>query len=112
MAAIGVLSKGRVAAEKRMTDTARIIRVDDYTGVETLIYEGKCRVRSTTPASAIMADSGASTALHLSVLHVPLSAPVVERGDIVTVRGVMFTVRGASTGTQQTSMRYQIEDVT
>ncbi|MDY5159566.1 DUF6093 family protein [Actinotignum urinale] len=94
-----------------MVTTCKVVRADDYTGEETLVYEGKCRVRSTTPASAIMADSGASTALHLSTLHVPYNVSFLERGDTVLVEGKTFTIRGQSSGTQQTSMRYQIEDV-
>ena len=106
-------------AESMMTATctvSRISTVKDADGydveVETLVYSGRCKVRSYDPQTNEQVSVGSPTHTQRYIVHFPVSTEVQD-GDVVRVAGrdrPLF-LRGSSDLTWQTAVRMQAEEV-
>lgn len=136
---LGTLAAGQALAESRMRDTCTVTvpsttqgTIDPNTGLETdaaptTLYTGKCRLRMSGTVSGSTARDVAGDRVSTSAptLSVPISAPRLPLGAIVTVTnvpaddpaghlrlGVRARVSGLLIGTDMTAQRVQIEAVT
>ena len=106
-------------AESMMTATctvSRISTVKDADGydveVETLVYSGRCKVRSYDPQTNEQVSVGSPTHTQRYIVHFPVSTEVQD-GDVVRVAGRVrpLFLRGSSDLTWQTAVRMQAEEV-
>lgn len=127
-----VLARGRAAAEAGMADRCRIVRkspgiLNQSTGerppVETVIYEGICRVQQAIPGGAKLTDEGESSR---SMLARQLQLPVVgsegvQVGDEAQMTvcpndsdmvGRVLRVKILGSKTEATARRLGVEEVT
>lgn len=118
-AAKGAIRRGQLAAETLMTDTCTVSRLspgtdeDGYdTTVETLVYSGRCKVRSYDPQTNEQVSVGSPTHTQRYIVHFPVGT-VVQDGDVVRVAGRVrpLFLRGSSDLTWQTAVRMQAEEV-
>jgi hypothetical protein len=118
-AAKGAIRRGQRAAETLMTDTCTVSRLspgtdeDGYdTTVETLVYSGRCKVRSYDPQTNEQVSVGSPTNTQRYIVHFPVGT-VVQDGDVVRVAGRVrpLYLRGSSDLTWQTAVRMQAEEV-
>jgi hypothetical protein len=114
-----VLKRLQLAAESMMTDTCTVSRVsagtdeDGYdTTVETLVYSGRCKVRSYDPQTNEQVSVGSPTNTQRYIVHFPVGTEVQD-GDVVRVAGRArpLFLRGSSDLTWQTAVRMQAEEV-
>ena len=116
-----VVEAGRRAAEARMTDTCivtrRVYNRAEKKSEDIIVYEGKFRVRTTNTNAAMMPDAGGKTAMQQNIAHFPWSTVLIKGDQIKVTSGdpqlarTVFTVRGASPGSQNSAARYQVESV-
>lgn len=125
-----VLSRGRSAAEARMTDACDIDRLtgttpDDETGYGTPTYDpihsGPCRLKQPSASAARVEAGEASVLLQQPEVHLPISAPLLRPGDRITViasatdpaaAGRVFLVRAVPGHSQATARRYGVTERT
>ncbi|MDN6566958.1 MAG: DUF6093 family protein [Actinomyces sp.] len=114
-----VLKRLQRQAESMMTDTCTVSRLsagvdeDGYdTTVETLVYSGRCKVRTYDPQTNEQVSAGSPTNTQRYIAHFPVGTQVRD-GDIVRVAGRArpLYLRGSSDLTWQTSVRMQAEEV-
>jgi len=114
-----VLKRLQLAAESMMTDTCTVSRVsagtdeDGYdTTVESLVYSGRCKVRSYDPQTNEQVSVGSPTNTQRYIVHFPVGTEVKD-GDVVRVAGRArpLFLRGSSDLTWQTAVRMQAEEV-
>jgi hypothetical protein len=124
------LAAGRRAAEQLMTSRCRIIRLHEValdTASLTLtdldpsddgVYEGPCRVKTTSLAVTTADAEGQLVAVQSSTLSLPVSVGGVRVGDRVEIvdggpdpdlTGRRFRIAGLHAQTQATAHRYPIE---
>ena len=114
-----VLKRLQRQAESMMTATctvSRISTVKDADGydveVETLVYSGRCKVRSYDPQTNEQVSVGSPTNTQRYIVHFPVGTHVQD-GDVVRVAGRVrpLFLRGSSDLTWQTAVRMQAEEV-
>ena len=114
-----VLKRLQRQAESMMTATCTVSRLspgtdeDGYdTTVETLVYSGRCKVRSYDPQTNESMSAGSPSNLQRYILHFPVGTDVRD-GDIARVAGrrLPLYLRGSSDLTWQTAVRMQAEEV-
>jgi hypothetical protein len=124
MSAAGTAAQGRRAAEALMTDTCTIIRLaqrgtlDPNTGQmihpETLIYQGKCRVKAEAGTSVGDVGVGETAVARVTpIVSVPLTVTAVRAGDRIRVQVSaddhlderLMMVRAVQSGTHITARR-------
>ena len=114
-----VLKRLQRQAESMMTATctvSRISTVKDADGydveVETLVYSGRCKVRSYDPQTNEQVSVGSPTNTQRYIVHFPVGTEVQD-GDVVRVAGRVrpLFLRGSSDLTWQTAVRMQAEEV-
>lgn len=114
-----VLKRLQRQAESMMTATCTVSRVstvkdaDGYdVEVETVVYAGRCKVRSYDPQTNEQVSVGSPTHTQRYVVHFPVGT-VVQDGDVVRVAGRVrpLFLRGSSDLTWQTAVRMQAEEV-
>lgn len=114
-----VLKRLQRQAESMMTATctvSRISTVKDADGydveVETLVYSGRCKVRSYDPQTNEQVSVGSPTNTQRYIVHFPVGTEVQD-GDVVRVAGRVrpLFLRGSSDLTWQTAVRIQAEEV-
>lgn len=133
----GALADFQVEAVSRMRDTCTVVlpnttagTVDPATGLEapvagTPIYSGKCRLGGTVAGSAQATVAGDRVSTSTPTLSVPVTAPRVPVGAVVTITGVpaddpaghlrlglRVRVVGQVLGTDMTAQRVTVEAVT
>lgn len=125
------LARGRLAAEAGMVDACTIQRGATVTtnsdiGVVsrtfTTIYSGQCKLQNAGAAFARPTDVGqAQVFLTRMELHVPVTAPVAQPDDLLTITacahdpdmvGRQWHIRGMPDKSWVTAHRYNIELVT
>lgn len=118
-AAKGAIRRGQLAAETLMTDMCTVSRLspgtdeDGYdTTVETLVYSGRCKVRTYDPQANEQVSAGSPTNTQRYIVHFPVGTVVLD-GDVVRVAGRLrpLFLRGSSDLTWQTAVRMQAEEV-
>lgn len=118
-AAKGAIRRGQLAAETLMTDACTVSRLspgtdeDGYdTTVETLVYSGRCKVRSYDPQTNEQVSVGSPTHTQRYIVHFPVGTEVQD-GDVVRVAARVrpLFLRGSSDLTWQTAVRMQAEEV-
>ena len=114
-----VLKRLQRQAESMMADTCTVSRLspgtdeDGYdTTVETLVYSGRCKVRSYDPQTNESVSAGSPTNTQRYIVHFQVGTQVRD-GDIVRVAGRArpLFLRGSSDLTWQTAVRMQAEEV-
>ena len=102
-----------------MTATCTVSRLspgvdeDGYdTTVETLVYSGRCKVRSYDPQTNETVSVGSPANTQRYIVHFPVGTEVQD-GDVVRVAGRVHPLflRGSSDLTWQTAVRMQAEEV-
>lgn len=114
-----VLKRLQRQAESMMTDTCTVSRLSPSTDedgydveVETVVYAGRCKVRSYDPQTNESVSAGSPTNTQRYIAHFPVGTQVRD-GDIVRVAGRArpLFLRGSSDLTWQTAVRMQAEEV-
>ena len=114
-----VLKRLQRQAESMMTDTCTVSRLspctdeDGYdTTAETLVYSGRCKVRTYDPQANEQVSAGSPTNTQRYIVHFPVGTEVQD-GDVVRVAGRVrpLFLRGSSDLTWQTAVRMQAEEV-
>jgi len=129
---VSVLSavlRGRVAAERNMTDTCTVktvtgSSVNQTTGVETptysTTYTGKCKVQSGGLSALNPEAGGATFTVQRSEVHVPVGAFAPAVGQVITITacaldplmvGRVFRVTSLLHKSQATAYRLGVEEV-
>ena len=113
-----VLKRLQRQAESMMTDTCTVSRlsagVDEGgydTTVETLVYSGRCKVRSYDPQTNESVSAGSPTNTQRYIVHFPVGTVVLD-GDVVRVAGRVrpLFLRGSSDLTWQTTTKLEAWD--
>lgn len=123
-----VLISGRVAAERLMTDTCTVTRPGEpvfnettgtYTPTSTTIYTGKCRVQAANTLAGGPNAGERVVVISRFTVSLPISAPVVQVDDIVTVTigtfdaqliGKRFRVASLHHKSHATARRLEVEE--
>lgn len=114
-----VLKRLQRQAESMMTATCTVSRLSPGTDedgfdttVETLVYSGRCKVRSYDPQTNEQVSVGSPTHTQRYIVHLPVGTEVQD-GDVVRVAGRVrpLYLRGSSDLTWQTAVRMQAEEV-
>jgi len=131
VSAESTLARGRLAASRLFVDACTIQRVatsgtDPETGAVTRtysgVYTGPCKIANSGAAFARPRDVGQAELFFTRMaLHVPVTAPVAQPDDLLTVTasvhdpdmvGRQWHIRGTPDKTWATAHRYSIEEVT
>lgn len=122
------LRMGRVEAERDMRDRCKVVRIskgpelDEITGlypdVETVIYEGKCRLKQPRMSAKEIDAAGQLLVATSLELQVPVDSDDFAAGDVASMTvcpdrprqvGRRFTIVGPFDGSQTTKLRYRVE---
>jgi hypothetical protein len=133
VSALGVLRRGRAAAERLMVDTCKVTRVtgepgliDPETGLReppptVTVYEGKCKVQTYEPNESRPEAGEHLWTLQRYGLHVPVGAGPVMIGDRIEITvaaadpqlvGRVFEVAGRMNKSMATAQRLLVDEVT
>lgn len=128
MSLTGALTRGRAAAETRMTDACTARRgsgtvYDDTTGTTTPtwtdLYAGACRLKQPSAQAGAATVGEAQVLLQQPELHLPVSAAMLRPGDEVTITGSatdpalpgrVFHIRAVPADSQVTARRYGVTE--
>ena len=126
MSVASVLARGRVAAERLMTDTCTITRPGvrtwdaasgTYTQTSATVYTGKCRVRVLTPGDETAQAGEEQVSLWRYVVSVPLTVDprlndevALDTSADATLVGRVLRVRQVTRGSQITARRMVCEE--
>lgn len=82
--------------------------------VDTLVYEGRCKVQSFRPYETVLISGGRPVVEQRTEIHVPVSAGPFHVGDVFTVTGFdyLFRVSGIDEKSLQTAQRLLVDEVT
>lgn len=125
-----VTARGRAAAERGLLDTCTIrhrtgTTVDDDTGYTTPtwadLYAGPCRLKQPNAAASSATVGEAEVLLQRPELHLPMSAPLLQPADEITVTasrldpgsvGRVLLIRDVPAHSGATARRYGVTERT
>ena len=128
MSLFSALASGRAAAERLMTSTLRVTRLDPATidrrtgeGERVTVYEGRGKVQTYEPHEADRELAGGTVVVQRYHVHVPVTAGPFENGDLVEIvdsptmphaTGDVFRIAGLHEKSHQTAQRLLVDEIT